>query len=574
MPLEFRPPLAALAACLLVFSLTLGLVQADHMQGTVSAPVPAPVQISPTNGGTTSDSTPTFTWENIRPADDYQIQVDDSSAFSSPEIDVSVAQKQYTPSTALPDGQYYWRLRMTRTGVSSDWSEVSSFSVSTGAEPVWTTSLLQAAVTISDPATRATIPTTTKKDTWLIEGTAQKPRATIYIYRGSSDTIPSTTTASTTAAAGGGYPFSLIVTLSEGTNAIYFKEVDNAGNSSGLILYGTYTVDKTAPVITISAPADLASTDVEQVTVSGTITDAVAYDQLTVIIDYSTANGQKQIYLNSNGSFSTSVPLVVGTNVVNVLARDSVNITALTGNQAVKTIAVTRTVSPTTQAQTSSTIPVMVVSVENLKISLQQQTTGLGISIETSQLQTIDSAFAGGNIGACVTIKQETGATDVSTQYCASDVQVTVATTVGSKIEATVSSTAENGKTVVLNVDSQTLSIQAGAISVLYDNQEIGLASDYADVLDPTNESVPEYLILIGGSGAQVLVSVPHFSTHTITIMPTVPTAQMPPIYLAIIAAMILVAVVVVIIWRYLSLGAKKLKMTAPLPPPPPPAQL
>jgi hypothetical protein len=101
-----------------------------------------------------------------------------------------------------------------------------------------------------------------------------------------------------------------------------------------------------------------------------------------------------------------------------------------------------------------------------------------------------------------------------------------------------------------------------GQIMVLVDNENIGPADDYDDVLDPTNEDVPEYLILVGQKGAQVLVSIPSFSTRTITIatLPTVPAVGIPPLYLVVVAAIALVAVLVAIIWRYLQVGAKKLE--------------
>jgi len=244
-----------------------------------------------------------------------------------------------------------------------------SFIIDTTA-PQWTTTTLTTGATAMrclEPTTAATIPTTTKKDTWSVQGYAQKSGSTIYIYRGTSDTSPASAVASTTVdAATGAYPFSVSFTLSEGTTAIYFKEVDNAGNASSLILYGTYTVDKTVPTITLTAPADLASIDAEQVTVSGTITDKMgtlagtAYDQMTVTIDATGVSVAKTVYLNADGSFSTNVPLVVGTNVINVVARDSAGITALTGNQAVETISVVRPAEVVTPWATYAMVVVII----------------------------------------------------------------------------------------------------------------------------------------------------------------------------------------------------------------------
>jgi hypothetical protein len=211
-------------------------------------------------------------------------------------------------------------------------------------KPVWTTATARTAIKFYDPVTRANISdlSTTKKTTWSIEGTAQKAGSTIYIYSG--DTVLGTVTASTT-----DRTFSVSVDLSEGTQAIYVKEVDTASNESSKVLYGTYTVDKTAPVIALSAPADGTTTDAAQVTVTGTVVDAIAtYDTTYVDIDCTGAAVSKRVLLDSSGNFTTTVPLVEGTNVINVYASDATSITTLTGNQSIKSITVTRSVTPLT----------------------------------------------------------------------------------------------------------------------------------------------------------------------------------------------------------------------------------
>jgi hypothetical protein len=44
-------------------------------------------------------------------------------------------------------------------------------------------------------------------------------------------------------------------------------------------------------------------------------------------------------------------------------------------------------------------------------------------------------------------------------------------------------------------------------------------ADSIADVLDPTNDAGrPEYWVVADADGLQVLVSVPHWSTHTVTL--------------------------------------------------------
>jgi len=258
-------------------------------------------------------------------------------------------ENQWQLDNALPDNTY------------NVWVEVGDnlrnenvyykFTIDTS-KPVWTQATATANITFRDPVTRGVIPTPTKKTDWLIEGTAQKPGSTMYFYVG--DTVVGTVTASTTAAVGGGYPFSVSITLSEGANEnVYIKEIDTAGNESDKVLYGTYTVDKTPPVVTLTAPTDATITDAAQITVSGSVVDkigtqaGVPYDQLTVRIDCTGAAVSKTVYLSSDGSFTATVPLIEGTNVINVYAADAA-ITALAGNQTVVTRTVTRTVTPLT----------------------------------------------------------------------------------------------------------------------------------------------------------------------------------------------------------------------------------
>jgi hypothetical protein len=218
--------------------------------------------------------------------------------------------------------------------------------------PTWTQAQLQAAVTVKDSATSAAIGATTKKTSWLISGGARKPGSTIKVYVGAdaaTATPKDPVTASTTLDNNTGlYDYSLTISLSEGANqSVYIEEIDTASNTSGQVLLGTYTVDATPPVIALSAPADGTTTDAAQITVSGTIVDAIVTDPQTLIvtIDCTGATVAETVYLNADGSFETTIPLVEGVNVINVVAVDGA-ITATSGNQAITTRTVTRSVNP------------------------------------------------------------------------------------------------------------------------------------------------------------------------------------------------------------------------------------
>jgi hypothetical protein len=109
-------------------------VPLESWSGTVSAPVPAPVQISPPNGINTNNNTPTFRWENLQPADTYDLQVDNDNDWTNVTYSyIGLASNSYTPFSPYPDGLYYWRVRQTRTGATGPWSEIWIFRIDTRA---------------------------------------------------------------------------------------------------------------------------------------------------------------------------------------------------------------------------------------------------------------------------------------------------------------------------------------------------------------------------------------------------------------------------------------------------------
>lgn len=96
------------------------------------AGVKAPTGLSPS--GPVSTSTPTFTWNRVSGATQYQVVVDDSSSFNSPLISTSTANNKLVPTTNLPDGQVYWEVKAQTANGSSSWA-TSSATVAAHAAP-------------------------------------------------------------------------------------------------------------------------------------------------------------------------------------------------------------------------------------------------------------------------------------------------------------------------------------------------------------------------------------------------------------------------------------------------------
>jgi hypothetical protein len=75
-----------------------------------------------------------------------------------------------------------------------------------------------------------------------------------------------------------------------------------------------------------------------------------------------------------------------------------------------------------------------------------------------------------------------------------------------------------SGKTLVINAETGFFDNE-GNLLIKYDGETIRLADDINDVLNPNDDgSFPEYLIVEGALGVQIIISIPHFSDHEISI--------------------------------------------------------
>jgi PKD repeat protein len=191
-------------------------------------------------------------------------------------------------------------------------------------------------------------------------------------------------------------------------------------------------------------------------------------------------------------------------------------------------------------------------SIERIEVRVEELETTVEALVEK-----LENALVENRLGTIIAIENAQGRREYEHAEVEAEIEVR-----GTNIEVRVDS-GENYKTILVNIDDYTKKVlQLDRIGVWVDNVQIDLADDYDDVLDPTDDGdKAEYLVLLGDNGVQVLVSIPRFSTRTITIaaLPTVPTVEAPPPYILIVAALVIMVVLVVIIWRYLWVGARKL---------------
>ncbi|MHA1893655.1 MAG: hypothetical protein ACTSX4_04050, partial [Candidatus Helarchaeota archaeon] len=98
---------------------------------TVSVSFPGIPTLNTANGLRTADPTLYLDWETATGATSYQIQVDDSSSFSSPVIDTTTSSTSYT-TTTLSSDIYYWRVRAFDSYSNyGDWTNYRSFEIDT-----------------------------------------------------------------------------------------------------------------------------------------------------------------------------------------------------------------------------------------------------------------------------------------------------------------------------------------------------------------------------------------------------------------------------------------------------------
>jgi hypothetical protein len=109
-----------------------GMPPVEWTNGSVissTAPT-APLLTEPSNGICTSNTTPTFSWEDVVPEGTYHLVVDTDSTFPGPVIDVITSDPTYTPTDALSEGIYYWQVTpFSVCGREGSSSEIWSFSV-------------------------------------------------------------------------------------------------------------------------------------------------------------------------------------------------------------------------------------------------------------------------------------------------------------------------------------------------------------------------------------------------------------------------------------------------------------
>jgi hypothetical protein len=123
--LKKRTMILGIAVFLIVWAILSGagqVVGANDASGTL----PPPTLVSPANDTWVKENMPTFTWTFINQSG-FNLQISNGTNFVTlfQNITEKSSIQNYTLTTALIDGMYYWRVRANNTsGIWSIWSEV------------------------------------------------------------------------------------------------------------------------------------------------------------------------------------------------------------------------------------------------------------------------------------------------------------------------------------------------------------------------------------------------------------------------------------------------------------------
>lgn len=86
-------------------------------------------------------------------------------------------------------------------------------------------------------------------------------------------------------------------------------------------------------------------------------------------------------------------------------------------------------------------------------------------------------------------------------------------------LQITISANVTGPRVILVNLTSaQFLNLRNGTLVVTFDGSQVRQASSVVQVLSPSSSSTPLFVLVQTSTGYQLLISIPHFSTHVIQI--------------------------------------------------------
>lgn len=189
------------------------------------------------------------------------------------------------------------------------------------------------AITISSPTAGSYITNNKPTVKWKVtDADSGVNPATIGITIDSGSKVTGDSITKTAVTGGYECTYTPTAALADGSHTIKIDASDFDGNAAGQKSV-TFKVDTVPPTLSITAPADKLITNKTAITVKGTTNDKIS-SPVTVTVKLN-SGAATAVTVESDGSFSKDLTLVVGTNTITVVARDA----------AGKSTTVTRTVT-------------------------------------------------------------------------------------------------------------------------------------------------------------------------------------------------------------------------------------
>ena len=98
------------------------LYQIQEITPGQTNPVPSIAFSNMAPGTIVESSTFGIGWQGVQSAVGYHFQLDDAANFTSPYTDTILTQPAFAALVTVPDGQYYWRVKVIFSDSESDWS--------------------------------------------------------------------------------------------------------------------------------------------------------------------------------------------------------------------------------------------------------------------------------------------------------------------------------------------------------------------------------------------------------------------------------------------------------------------
>ena len=141
-------------------------------------------------------------------------------------------------------------------------------------------------------------------------------------------------------------------------------------------------------------------------------------------------------------------------------------------------------------------------------------------TFESENSELIEESIKDHKVGGEITIQLEENQIDYKQYiFIYNDVTITPQDINEGNISITIDGDENSGgRTIVINVAREVFGLDEKLV-IEYDGELIKMADDIDDILNPNDDgSHPEYLITVGINGTQILVSIPHFSQHLLSI--------------------------------------------------------